>query len=90
MAFQVINSIYSIAYRGKAAKITATSNVYFPQLFIGQVAQVSSSQKQGFVCGPIDIYNYTFMVRPMTPNARFDSQSSLGILSTQEIITLFP
>lgn len=51
-------------------------------------ASVGSSGKQGYI-QQVDVYGTTFRVKPLTPDARFDSNATPGILQAGEIITIF-
>jgi len=51
-------------------------------------AVVQSSGKQGYI-HQVDVYGSRFLVKPITPDLRFDSNSTPGILQAGEIITVF-
>lgn len=51
-------------------------------------AQVGSSGKIGYI-QQVDVYGTTFRVKPVTPDARFDSNSTPGILNVGETVTIF-
>ena len=51
-------------------------------------AVVQSSSKVGYI-QQVDVYGTRFLVKPVTPDASFDSNSTPGILQAGEIITIF-
>jgi len=85
-----INQIASSALKGQSVIVYlngAEAISKLPAIVIGQKAIISSSSKVGYVCS-VDYEGTTYKVTPVTPDARFDSTTTPGILAAAETITL--
>jgi len=85
-----INQISSPAQRGQSVQVYLNSAETLAKLSavtVGQKAVITSSSKVGYVCS-VDYRGNSYEVTPVTPDARFDSTTTPGILNATEIITL--
>lgn len=85
-----INQTPSSALRGQSVQVflNGTEAVSkLPSITIGQKAVVTSSSKVGYVCS-VDLKGTSYEVTPITPDAKFDSTNTPGILAAAETITL--
>lgn len=91
MSFNLTNQTSAPALPGQDALVTLSwsdSSAQIANISVGQKAGVVSSGKLGTVSfvDPKGIY---VKVKPATPNARFDSTSTPGVLNATELITFF-
>lgn len=85
-----INQIASPALRGQSVQVYLNSSETLGKLSaitVGQKAVVTSSSKVGYVCS-VDLRGNSYEITPATPDAKFDSTSTPGILAANEVITL--
>ena len=91
MSFNLVNQNTSPALRSQDAQVQLTwaaSNASLANIFVGQKCGVVSSGKLGTV-SEIDPSGLIINCKPATPDARFDSLSTPGILANGETITFF-
>lgn len=91
MSVNITNQASSPALRSQDAVVTFTTTAAtttMPTLSIGGKAGVVSSGKLGTI-SEIDLKGLTVKVKPATPDARFDSTSTPGVLNNGEIVTFF-
>ena len=87
--FQLTNTAYGNALPGQDAIVTVSQSQksYLQSLQIGWEAIVGSSGVYGYI-SQVDIYGYTFKVKPVTPTQNMASASTGGLLLPNEIITI--
>jgi hypothetical protein len=84
------NTTAAPALNGQAAKVTLSASeaiTYLSTLTLGQAATVTSSSKTGTIC-EIDVDGLSFLVRPASDAARFDSTTTPAVLAVSETITV--
>lgn len=85
-----INQLASSALRGQSVIVYLNSAETLAKLSTitkGQKAVITSSSKVGYVSF-VDYPGNSYEVTPVTPDARFDSTTTPGILNATEVITL--
>ena len=90
MSINVQNQVAASTLRGQDAIVTL-NGAQQPDLAgfsLGQRAQVESSAKTGYI-SEIDLYGYTFRIKPQYPSGDLSSLTTPGILGVGETIYTF-
>jgi len=89
MATVVTNQSSSSALRGQSAIVTlnATDAANLSSFTVGQQCVVGSSSKVGYI-SEIDLRGKTFRVIPRTPDLKFDSTTTPGLLNASDTVSI--
>lgn len=82
------NQIASSALNGEGVQVSldSTDRQFLADLVVGAEVTCDSSSKKGTIVS-VDVFGTTFIVAPNNRGARFDSDTTPGILAVSETIT---